>query len=105
HRVYTVNRGDVPACELSRDDVLQLGRPAFGQASIDERLGEFLGLAVGDGCLMGEQQTVMVTLAPDEAELAGYVHERLSSFKREHAADGRAARDVEVTKPQGTLRL
>jgi ribonucleoside-diphosphate reductase alpha chain len=105
HRVFTLNRGDVPACELSRDDVLQLGRSAFGRAALDERLGEFLGLTVGDGCLMGEQQTAMLTLAPEEAELARYVHERLSSFKRENAVDGRAARDVEVTSPQGTLRL
>ncbi len=105
HRVFTLNRGDVAACELSRDDVLQLGRPAFGQASLDERLSEFLGLVAGDGCLMGEQQTAMLTLAPEEAELARYVHERLNSFKKEHAADGRAARDVEVNNPQGTLRL
>jgi ribonucleoside-diphosphate reductase alpha chain len=105
HRVFTLNRGDVPACELSRDDVLQLGRPAFGRTSLDERLSEFLGLVVGDGCLMGEQQTAMLTLAPEEAELARHVHERLNSFKREHAVDGRAARDVEVTSPQGTLRL
>jgi ribonucleoside-diphosphate reductase alpha chain len=105
HRVFTINRGDVPACELSKDDVLVLGRPAFGQQSLDPRLGEFLGLTVGDGCLMGEQQTAMVTLAPEEAELARHVHERLSAFKREHAVDGRAARDIEVTNPQGTLRL
>jgi ribonucleoside-diphosphate reductase alpha chain len=105
HRVFTLNRGDVPACELSRDDVLPLGRPAFGQTALDGRLGEFLGLAVGDGCLMGEQQTAMITLAPEEAELARYVHQRLSSFKNEHAADGRAARDTEITSPQGTLRF
>jgi ribonucleoside-diphosphate reductase alpha chain len=105
HRVFTRNRGDVPACELSKDDVLQLGRPAFGSVGLDERLGEFLGLAVGDGGLMGEQQTAMVTLAPEEAALAQYVHERLDAFKKEHATDGRAARDTEVTRPQGTLRL
>jgi len=105
HRVFTLNRGDVQACELSKDDVLQLGRPSFGQVSLDPRLGEFLGLAIGDGCLMGEQQTAMVTLAPEEAELARYVHARLDTFKKEHAVDGRAARDTEVTNPQGTLRL
>jgi ribonucleoside-diphosphate reductase alpha chain len=105
HRVFTLNRGDVQACELSKDDVLQLGRPAFGRVALDPRLGEFLGLAVGDGCLMGEQQTAMVTLAPEEAELARYVHGRLDGFKKEHAADGRAARDTEVTNPQGTMRL
>jgi ribonucleoside-diphosphate reductase alpha chain len=105
HKVFTLNRGDVPACELTRDDRLALGRPTFGQNTLDERLGEFLGLVTGDGCLMGDQQTAMLTLSPTEEALASTVHARLSAFKKEHAADGRAARDIEVTKPQGTIRL
>ncbi len=105
HRVLTRNRGDVPACELSKDDVLILGRPAFGALRLDERLGEFLGLLVGDGCLAGEQQIATLTLAPSEEAVARRTHERLSAYKKEHAADARAARDIEVTHPQGTLRL
>jgi ribonucleoside-diphosphate reductase alpha chain len=105
HRVLTRNRGDVPACELSKDDVLVLGRPAFGRGKLDERLGEYLGLLVGDGCVAGEQEIATLTLAPSEEAVARRTHERLSAYKREHAADGRAARDIEVTQPQGTLRL
>ncbi len=105
HRVLTRNRGDVPACELSKDDVLVLGKPAFGSARLDERLGEFLGLLVGDGCLAGEQETAILTLAPEEDDVARRTHERVTSYKKEHAADARAARDIEVTRPQGTLRL
>jgi len=105
HRVLTRNRGDVPASELSRDDVLVLGGQPFGSSRLDERLGEFLGLLLGDGCLSGEQEIATLTLAPEEDAVARHVHERLTSFKREHAADGRAARDIEVTRPQGTLRL
>jgi ribonucleoside-diphosphate reductase alpha chain len=105
HRVLTRNRGDVPACELTRDDVLVLGQPAFGPDRLDERLGEFLGLLVGDGCLAGEQQTATLTLAPEEEAIARRTHERVTAYKKEHAADARAARDIEVTRPQGTLRL
>ncbi|HZY02556.1 MAG TPA: LAGLIDADG family homing endonuclease, partial [Anaeromyxobacteraceae bacterium] len=105
HRVLTRNRGDVPACELTRDDVLVLGRAAFGPERLDERLGEFLGLLIGDGCLAGEQETAILTLAPEEDAVARRTHERVTAYKKEHAADARAARDIEVTRPQGTLRL
>ncbi len=105
HKVFTANRGDVPACELTRDDRVVLGRTTFGTESVDARLAEFVGLVVGDGCLMGEQETAMLTLSPDEDAVARHVVQGLNAFKREHAADARAAREVEVTHPQGTLRL
>jgi len=105
HRVLTLNRGDVAACELSKDDVLPLGRPAFGAAKVDERLAEFLGLMVGDGCLSGEQEIATLTLAASENALAQYVHQRLTAFRQENAADGRAARDTDVRLTPGTLRL
>lgn len=105
HRVLTANRGDVPACELTRDDVLMLAPGRFGRATLDEGFAEFLGLMVGDGCLMGDQQTAMLTLSPDEEAVASRVHANLTAFKQRHAADARAARDVTVTRPQETLRL
>ena len=54
---------------------------------------------------MGEQQTAQLTLAPEEAEVACRVQSRLQDYKREHAADGRAARECQVHRPQATLRL
>ncbi len=105
HKVLTANRGDVPACELTRDDVVHLQGSPFGADGLDEGFAEFLGLMLGDGCLMGEQQTAMVTLSPTEGAVARHVHARLTAFKRAHAEDGRAARDVDVSQPQGTLRL
>ncbi|MBI5514643.1 MAG: hypothetical protein HY909_12785 [Deltaproteobacteria bacterium] len=105
HRVLTVNRGDVPAGELTRDDRVVLGRPPFGPEALDPRLAEFVGLVLGDGCLMGAQETALVTLSPDEDSVARRVAQGLNAFKREHAVDARAAHDVEVTRPQGTLRF
>lgn len=105
HRVLTANRGDVPACELTRDDLVLLGASQGGQQDLDERLAEFLGLMVGDGCLMGAQETAMLTLSPEEKSIAQRVCDQLRAYKSEHAADGRAARDIEVHQPQGTLRV
>jgi len=105
HRVLTKNRGDVPAAELTKDDVVLLGRPGFGTRALDTRLARFLGLAVGDGCLMGEQETAMVTLAPAEAAVAERVNADLNAYKAEHAQDGRGARATQVRAPQATLRV
>src|SRR5207237_3827893 len=72
HRVLTANRGDVPACELTRDDAVVLGQGIYarsrpgselhGSVTLDERLRDFLGLLVGDGCLMGEPEAALLTL-------------------------------------------
>ena len=105
HRVLTANRGDVPASELTADDVLLLGRPGFGAETLDPRVGEFLGLMVGDGYLTKGQENALVTLAPEEAELAGRVHAGLASFREENAADGRGRRQTAVHAPQATVRF
>jgi ribonucleoside-diphosphate reductase alpha chain len=112
HKVFTTNRGDVPAHQLTRDDVLVLGRGLFadgqrtgGTLHLDERLRELLGLMVGDGCLMGEQETAMLTLAPDESAVAAKVQDDLQSFKVEFARDGRSARECHLNSPQATVRI
>ena len=108
HKVLTANRGDVPACELRRDDVLALATPdgwAGGDVELDARLCEFLGLMVGDGCLMGEREGAMLTLSPEEEAVAARVNEDVRSYRAEFAADGRASRETHVTSPQATVRV
>ena len=115
HKVLTANRGDVPAHELTKDDLIVLGRglfadhrqdePAYGFTHLDERLTEMLGLMVGDGCLMGDSEAAMLTLAPEESTVAARVQENLQSYKVEHAADGRGARECHVHSPQMTVRI
>ncbi|MCS6848009.1 MAG: LAGLIDADG family homing endonuclease [Anaerolineae bacterium] len=105
HRVSTLNRGDVPAAELTKDDRVVLAPPCFGEVHLDERLAEFIGLLVGDGCLMGEQKAAVVTLAPEEMRVAERIHEGIAAYKPEHAADGRARRETRITQPQATLRV
>ncbi|MFQ5571940.1 MAG: LAGLIDADG family homing endonuclease [Rhodothermales bacterium] len=51
HRVWTENRGDVPAAELTRDDVVRLVSPRFGSETLDADVAEYIGLMLGDGCV------------------------------------------------------
>ena len=52
HLVYTLNRGDVPANELSKDDRIQLVKGEFGMETMGgENLAQLAGLLVGDGCI------------------------------------------------------
>jgi ribonucleoside-diphosphate reductase alpha chain len=105
HRVLTTNRGDVPACELTKDDLICLGGTPSGRDPLDHGFAEFLGLMVGDGCLTGEQETAMLTLAPEEEAVARQAHQALERFRAERAQDARETSDIRVTNLQGTLRL
>jgi ribonucleoside-diphosphate reductase alpha chain len=105
HKVFTANRGDVPACELTKDDRVVLSRPSLGSVNLDEKLAEFIGLLVGDGCLMGEQEVALVTLAPEEMAVAERMEAGLSAYKTTHASDGREMRHTAVHQPQSTLRI
>jgi ribonucleoside-diphosphate reductase alpha chain len=49
HRVWTENRGDVPARELRTGDTLALSGSGFGNVPLDERLAFAVGTAVGEG--------------------------------------------------------
>jgi ribonucleoside-diphosphate reductase alpha chain len=95
HRVLTKNRGDVPACELTRDDVLVLGKPVFGTESLDPRVGELLGLMLGDGTISSHNGERVASLRLDENEeaLAKALNQRLVDYRRDAGEDGREARD------------
>ena len=105
HKVLTRNRGDVSARDLTPEDHIVLGQPTFGSRRLDPRLGEFLGLALGDGCAMGAQAAVLVTLSPGERAVAERVHDNLTAFRREQGEDGRGHRETGISQPQTTLRF
>ena len=64
HKVRTLNRGDVPAIELTKDDVLEIGGSPFGRERIASELAEIVGLAVGDGCV--SKGILTLTMSPEE---------------------------------------
>lgn len=47
HRVWTENRGDVPAAELTCDDVVRLVPPRFGTQHLEPAVAEYIGLVIG----------------------------------------------------------
>lgn len=60
HRVWTENRGDVPAAELTKDDIVRLVPGRFGTEALPEDRAEYVGLMLGDGCISGGVATLAV---------------------------------------------
>jgi ribonucleoside-diphosphate reductase alpha chain len=108
HRVETVNRGDVPACELRVDDVVRLERVGFGDDFVPESFGELLGAALGDGCLVHqpEQDFLFVTLGADEAAVADRFRSHIDECKGWLGGDdGRSHRTTSVVQTATGLRV
>jgi len=113
HRVWTLNRGDVPACELSKDDVLQLEQPGFGSDFLPEATAELVGAALGDGCIthQPEQDMLFISLSANEAAVAERLRARIDEAKRILAAqtpdemDGRSLRETRVITTATGLRV
>ena len=105
HRVLTANRGDVPACELTRDDVVVLERSAFGGEALSASLATLLGTALGDGCVTGadEERFLFLSLGASEAALAARLRAELEACKAElGSGDRRGLRPTAVqTVPTG----
>jgi ribonucleoside-diphosphate reductase alpha chain len=109
HKVMTLNRGDVPACELTLDDMLMLEKPGFGDDFVPEAFGELLGAALGDGCLTrgaGEQEFLFISLGRAEAALAQQLQANLAECKQWLATgDGRKERDTNVVATATGVRV
>ncbi|WP_165234121.1 LAGLIDADG family homing endonuclease [Aquisphaera insulae] len=100
HRVFTVNRGDVSACELTKDDRIALNPVGFGSDDLDVEMAEVIGLMLGDGCISrsprdGEPITTLTMGSNLESSIVADVRDRLNRFKDGHA-DGRTRRSIEV---------
>ncbi len=109
HRVWTENRGDVPACELTRDDVVKLETVGFGDDFVPAAFGELLGAALGDGCITtgaNDQDFLFVSLGEHERGVASRLQEGLSTIKQWlQLEDGRANRGSEVTTTATGVRV
>ena len=100
HRVFTVNRGDVAACELTRDDRIALNPVGFGTDDLDVETAEVIGLMLGDGCISrtrkdGEPIATLTMDSSLERSIVEEVRDRLNRLKS-NAADGRTRREVEL---------
>jgi ribonucleoside-diphosphate reductase alpha chain len=96
HKVETVNRGDVPACELTRDDIVTLRGAGFGDDFVPEPFAELLGAAVGDGCITHQPQQDFLFVSSDRAE--GDVADRLRGHI-DHCKHWLSSGDARSTRP------
>jgi ribonucleoside-diphosphate reductase alpha chain len=95
HRVRTLNRGDIPAIDLTRDDIVELLPSPFGHERLSAELAEAVGLAVGDGCVSGGILTI--SMSPKERPILERVCALVNSLKPN--------RPVSVTEAGSTVRL
>jgi ribonucleoside-diphosphate reductase alpha chain len=86
HRVLTQNRGDVPACELTQDDTIVMGRPAFGTEFAAAPLAELAGAVAA----RGGTAVAGVVFPQGEIDAATALQERIDALEAE-GAEGRAA--------------
>jgi ribonucleoside-diphosphate reductase alpha chain len=108
HRVLTANRGDVPACELTVDDIVRLEKPGFGNQFVPAAFGELLGAALGDGCVShGESEDFLfITLGNEEAAVAERLQENVAASKQWlELEDGRSLRATRITRTATGLRV
>ncbi len=109
HRVWTENRGDVPACELTTDDVVRLEQPGFGNAFVPEAFGELVGAALGDGCITrgaNDQEFMFVTLGGHETLVAERLREGFDQCKAWlNEGDARGVRPTQVVSTATGLRV
>lgn len=106
HLIFTDNRGFVPAAQLQKDDYIRLG-PAgcFGEESLEHSFDEALGLAVGDGCLTGKEDTLFITFNKEELNIAEEVNSYMNNYKERFGFDRRAARHTSVIDTPTTSRV
>ncbi|MBI4126746.1 MAG: vitamin B12-dependent ribonucleotide reductase, partial [Deltaproteobacteria bacterium] len=89
HKVWTENRGDVPAKELSPEDKLLLIPGCFGQNHLENKMAEFIGMALGDGCKANDAQgSIIVTMGSGEAKILAEVVDYLNTIKADRKIAG-----------------
>jgi ribonucleoside-diphosphate reductase alpha chain len=91
HRVATDNRGDVAAKDLQTTDRIILGKPRFGNVTLDKSEAELIGLALGDGCIVtstrnrngmiDHQRTLLLTMHKDEQSVLTSVAATVNAAK------------------------
>ncbi len=100
HRVFTVNRGDVPARELTKNDRVALNPVGFGGDDLDVEIAEVIGLMLGDGCISraksdGEPIATLTMASDLERPIVAEVRDRLNRLKT-RSEDGRGRRPIEI---------
>ena len=104
HKIFTVNRGDVPASELQSTDIIKLRGAGFGSVSLSEDAAIVLGAVVGDGCVT--QGTMVITSGKDERAVSERFARSMNALKTESVANyAYAVRETHVREVATALRV
>ena len=109
HKVWTLERGDVPVERLTPGEHVVLQGPGFGQRELTERLATAIGVAVGDGCLTRfhhdgrSQEMVVLTMASEEAGVLAGIASEVNEQKRMLRAPGSVGRADDVHVSTATI--
>jgi ribonucleoside-diphosphate reductase alpha chain len=100
HRVWTENRGDVPASDLRPGDRIALGGSGFGRAFLNADIALGIGTAVGDGCISrAGRSALIITMHSDEAPVLADIARGINDTKAAFFDDGHSRRATTVTLP------
>ena len=101
HRVLTKNRGDVPARQLIKEDIVLLRGSGFGSQVVEPDFAEYVGLMVGNGCISCGHASL--TMAPDENALCERMAVCVNNFKDTN--EEHYQKTVHVTNRPSTLAV
>jgi ribonucleotide reductase alpha subunit len=96
HKVWTENRGDVPARDLRAGDRISLDGSGFGSVSLDKRMALGIGAAVGDGCIGTTSRELIFTMHAEEAPVLADVAKAINHAKLAFIDDPRSRRPSTV---------
>ena len=107
HKVFTVDRGFVPACELTKDDFILLpGEPAAPLKELEDKtFYQMLGIYLGDGCgSPNGHRGIQLTMSKEtEMPVLETFAEYVSSL--EHATHKQRSASVLITKTSGKFTI
>jgi ribonucleoside-diphosphate reductase alpha chain len=92
HQVFTLNRGDVEAKDLTKDDIVMLSKGYFGKESAGgEDAAQLIGLLLGDGCItnLNEQdatgntrRVAFLNMAKEEEQILAWANDYINNVLR-----------------------
>lgn len=111
HKIFTLNRGDVPSYELMKDDVIKLIPGSFGTETTGSKdIAQLIGLMLGDGCITNlneyniegnRRQVAFLTMGKDEKPVVEWANNLINNLRPEFSEHNKKG---SVTETSTTLR-
>jgi len=113
HKVMTVNRGDVEAKDLTKDDVVMLVKGQFGEATTGASgTAQLIGLLLGDGCITSlnedasdgnRRRVAFLNMHREEAGILEWANDQINTVLRPSLGEHQKAGNVRENAT--TLRI